>query len=63
MGGYEEGGSAVHMIGLKGDKYRSREGYFVILNSRSDLLHDLSNRLRIQQDRSTARVKTNNYAF
>lgn len=32
---YEERGrgSKVHVIGLKGDKYRSREGYFVILNS------------------------------
>lgn len=28
---YGRGEGAVHMIGLKGDKYRSREGYFVIL--------------------------------
>lgn len=32
-GGGRGRGSKVHVIGLKGDKYRSREGYFVILNS------------------------------
>lgn len=30
---YGGGGGAVHMIGLKGDKYRSREGYFVIFQT------------------------------